>query len=87
MDEFTEIFSLGSVPILRASQPVSGLEGEGRVRRLHETCAAAPLNHPFIVAIYETSEQGHIPYIGMDFGLTLLLGQENSERRAPGPGL
>jgi predicted Ser/Thr protein kinase len=45
----------------------SGLGTEGRARLLHEAQAAAKLNHPNIVSVYDASESRNIPFIVMEF--------------------
>lgn len=44
----------------------TGLGTEGRSRLLNEARAAAQLNHPNIVSIYDAGEQDHAPYIVME---------------------
>ena len=45
----------------------SELGTEGRARLLHEAQAAAKLNHPNIVSVYDAGESGNIPFIVMEF--------------------
>ncbi len=44
----------------------TGLGTEGRTRLLNEARAAAQLNHPNIVSIYDAGEQDNAPYIVME---------------------
>jgi hypothetical protein len=44
----------------------SGLGTEGRARLLNEARAAAQLNHPNIVSIYDAGQAGKVPYIVME---------------------
>jgi len=45
----------------------SALGTEGRARLLREAQAAAQLNHPNIVSVYDAGESGNIPFIVMEF--------------------
>jgi tetratricopeptide (TPR) repeat protein len=41
-------------------------DGEGRKRMLHEARAAAALNHPHIVSVYDTGEADGVPFVVME---------------------
>jgi non-specific serine/threonine protein kinase len=45
----------------------TGLGSEGRARLLHEARAAAQLNHPNIVSVYDVGEAERVPFIVMEF--------------------
>ncbi len=54
----------------------TGLGSEGRARLLHEARAAAQLNHPNIVSVYDAGESDNSPFIVME----LVEGQSLYER-------